>query len=115
MMLGALFLVRSPLTGRGVSPLVALAVTIPFAGISVFLMRSVLRSRKWKPATGPEEMIGELGTVIKPVVAGEGGMIRWRGELWRAFSPLEIGEGKSVRVVRVEGLRVEVAPVETRK
>jgi len=115
MMLGALFLVRSPLTGGGVSPLVALAVTIPFAGISVFLMRSVLRSRKWKPATGPEEMIGELGTVIKPVVAGEGGMIRWRGELWRAFSPLEIGEGKSVRVVRVEGLRVEVAPVETRK
>src|SRR5580765_4470556 len=111
MMLGALFLVRSPLTGGGVSPLVALAVTIPFAGISVFLMRSVLRSRKWKPATGPEEMIGELGTVIKPVVAGEGGMIRWRGELWRAFSPLEIGEGKSVRVVRVEGLRVEVAPV----
>jgi membrane-bound serine protease (ClpP class) len=58
MMLGALFLVRSPLTGRGVSPLVALAVTLPFAGISVFLMRSVLRSRKWKPATGPEEMIG---------------------------------------------------------
>jgi len=115
MMLGALFLVRSPLTGRGVSPLVALAVTLPFAGISVFLMRSVLRSRKWKPATGPEEMIGEVGTVIKPVAAGAEGMIRWRGELWRAFSSQEIGEGKSVRVTRVEGLRVEVAPVETRK
>jgi len=115
MMLGALFLVRSPLTGRGVSPLVALAVTIPFAGISVFLMRSVLRSRKWKPATGPEEMIGEVGTVIKPVAAGGEGMIRWRGELWRAFSSQEIGEGKSVRVMKVEGLRVEVAPVEARK
>ncbi len=115
MMLGALFLVRSPLTGRGVSPLVALAVTLPFAGICVFLMRSVLRSRKWKPTTGPEEMIGEVGTVIKPVAAGAEGMIRWRGELWRAFSSQEIGEGKSVRVMRVEGLRVEVAPVETRK
>ena len=115
MMLGALFLVRSPLTGRGVSPLVALAVTLPFAGISVFLMRSVLRSRKWKPATGPEEMIGELGTVVKPISAGGEGMIRWRGELWRAFSSQEIGEGKSVRVVKVEGLRVEVAPVETQK
>jgi len=115
MMLGALFLVRSPLTGRGVSPLVALAVTIPFAGISVFLMRSVLRSRKWKPATGPEEMIGEVGTVIKPVASGGEGMIRWRGELWRAFSSQEIGEGKSVRVMKVEGLRVEVAPVEAQK
>jgi len=35
--------------------------------------------------------------------------------LWRAFSSQEIGEGKSVRVVKVEGLRVEVAPVETQK
>lgn len=115
MMLGALFLVRSPLTGRGVSPLVALAVTLPFAGISVFLMRSVLRSRKWKPATGPEEMIGEVGTVVKPVAAGAEGVIRWRGELWRAFSSQEIAEGKAARVVRLEGLRVEVAPVEARK
>jgi membrane-bound serine protease (ClpP class) len=89
-----------------------LAVTLPFAGISVFLMRSVLRSRKWKPATGPEEMIGELGTVVQPLSAGSEGMIRWRGELWRAFSSQEIGEGKAVRVVRLQGLRVEVAPAE---
>jgi membrane protein implicated in regulation of membrane protease activity len=60
-------------------------------------------------------MIGEIGTVIKHVAAGGEGMIRWRGELWRAFASQEIGEGKSVRVVRVEGLRVEVAPVEARK
>jgi len=112
MMLGALFLVRSPLTGRGVSPLVALAVTLPFAGICVFLMRSVLRSRKWKPAMGPDEMIGEIGTVVKPVSASSEGMIRWRGELWRAFSSQEIGEGKAVRVVKLQGLRVEVAPAE---
>lgn len=113
MMLGALFLVRSPLTGRGVSPGLAVAVTLPFAVISVFLMRSVLRSRKWKPATGPEEMIGEVGTVVRAVpVAGEG-MIRLHGELWRAFASEAIPDGKSVRVVKVEGLRVRVAPTES--
>ena len=112
MMLGALFLVRSPLTGRGVSPIVAAAVTLPFAGISVFLMRSVLRSRKWKPATGLEEMIGEVGTVVKVIPAAGEGMIRLRGELWRALSSQAIAEGKSVRVLKVEGLRVQVAPTE---
>jgi membrane-bound serine protease (ClpP class) len=112
MMLGALFLVRSPLTGRGVSPIVAAAVTLPFAGISVFLMRSVLRSRKWKPATGPEEMIGEVGTVVKVVPAAGEGMIRLHGELWRAFSSQAIAEGRSVKVLKVEGLRVQVAPTE---
>lgn len=112
MMLGALFLVRSPLTGRGVSPILAAAVTLPFAGISVFLMRSVLRSRKWKPSTGPEEMVGEVGTVVKVVPAAGEGMIRLRGELWRAFSSQPIPEGKSVKVLKVEGLRVQVAPTE---
>ncbi|HJZ64023.1 MAG TPA: nodulation protein NfeD [Candidatus Acidoferrum sp.] len=110
MMLGALFLVRSPLTGRGVSPAIALAVTLPFAGICVFLMRSVLRSRRWKPATGPEEMIGEVGIVMKEVPAGGEGMIRVHGELWKAVSAQPIPEGASVRVLKLEGLRVQVAP-----
>jgi len=112
MMLGATFLVRSPLTGRGVSPVVAAAVTLPFAAISVFLMRSVLRSRKWKPATGPEEMIGEVGTVVKTVSPSREGLIRLHGELWRAFASEPIMEGKSAKVLKVEGLRVQVAPAE---
>src|SRR5208283_4762023 len=41
MLLGAMFLIRSPLTPGGVSVGVALAVTIPFAFIAVFLMRLV--------------------------------------------------------------------------
>jgi len=112
MLLGALFLVRSPLTGGGVSPAIAVAVTLPFAAISIFLMRSVLRSRVWKPATGPEEMIGEVGTVIRAVPASGEGMIRLHGELWRAFASQPIPDGKTVRVVKVEGLRVQVAPAE---
>src|SRR5208337_2402954 len=56
MLLGAMFLVRSPLTPGGVSVGVALAVTIPFAFFAVFLMRLVLRSRRWKVSTGKEEL-----------------------------------------------------------
>ena len=113
MMLGALFLVRSPLTPGGVSPAVAAAVTLPFAGISVFLMRSVLRSRKWKPATGPEEMIGELGVVVTELPSVGEGMIRLRGELWRAVSTQPIPQGKQVKILRVEGLKVHVVPAES--
>ena len=61
MILGALMLIRSPLTGMGVSLGTALSVAIPFAVIIDFLMRLVLRSRTWKPSTGKEELIGEEG------------------------------------------------------
>jgi membrane-bound serine protease (ClpP class) len=111
MLLGAMFLIRSPLTTGGVSLGVALAVTLPFAVFCVILMRLVLRSRKWKNTTGREEMIGSQGVVITSVGDGAEGMIRVHGELWRAFSSAPLAEGKPVRVVRIEGLKLYVEPV----
>ena len=112
MLLGALFLIRSPLTTGGVSLGMALAVTLPFAVLTVFLMRLVLRSRKWKTTTGSEEMIGTQGIVIAAMRNGAEGMIRIHGELWRAISTQPVEEGKPVRVVRIEGLKLYVEPVE---
>jgi membrane-bound serine protease (ClpP class) len=111
MLLGAMFLIRSPLTTGGVSLSVALAVTLPFALFCVILMRLVLRSRKWKNTTGREEMIGSQGVVVTSVGDGAEGMIRVHGELWRAFSSAPLAEGKPVRVVRIEGLKLYVEPV----
>ncbi len=121
MFLGAIFLIRSPLTNAGVSISVALAATLPFAGITVFLMRLVLRSRKWKPSTGPEELVGLTGVVTSPLSLASGGaavaegMIRVHGELWRAASRVPVAQGQSVRVVRVDGLTLQVEPAESQQ
>lgn len=112
MFLGALFLVRSPLTAGGVSLGVAASATLPFAAFAVILTRLVLRSRKWKTATGKEELIGSTGTVTQELKAGAEGMVRVHGELWRAVSLQPVPEGKSVQVTKVEGLKLYVEPVE---
>ena len=112
MFLGALFLVRSPLTAGGVSLGVALAATLPFGVITVVLMRLVVRSRKWKTATGMEELIGSTAIVTAELKAGAEGMVRIHGELWRAVSSQPVPEGKSVQVTKVEGLKLYVEPVE---
>ncbi len=112
MFLGAIFLVRSPLTPGGVSVGVALAGTVPFAVLAVVLMRLVLRSRRWKTATGKEEMIGSQGVAIGPLAAGAEGMVRVHGELWRAESSRQVQEGEAVRILRVEGLKLYVEPAE---
>jgi membrane-bound serine protease (ClpP class) len=114
MILGALMLVRSPLTGMGVSLGTALGVTIPFALIIIFLMRLVMRSLSWKQSTGAEQLVGEVGEVTEPVeVSGGRGMVFVHGELWRAVAPQGIPRGSRVRVKRVEGLTLQVEPVET--
>jgi membrane-bound serine protease (ClpP class) len=115
MVLGALLLIRSPLTGMGVSFGAALGVAIPFAIIIIILMRLVLRSRTWKQSTGREELVGEEGQVTQSVgSAGGRGMVFIHGELWRAATRAgeSIPEGARVRVRRVEGLTLEVEPVE---
>jgi membrane-bound serine protease (ClpP class) len=111
MVLGALMLVRSPLTGMGVSLGASLGVTIPFAVIVILLMRLVLRSRAWKPATGNEELIGEVGEVREQVSA-QNGMVFVHGELWRAHAASAIPEGARIRVRSVDGLTLHVEPVD---
>ncbi len=112
MFLGAIFLIRSPLTPGGVSMGVAVAGTLPFAVLTVFLMRLVMRSRKWKTATGKEELIGAHGLALSPLQAGVEGMIRVHGEMWQAVSSQPVGEGKPVKVLRVEGLKLFVEPAD---
>ncbi len=116
MMLGAVMLVRSPLTGAGVSLGAALGATLPFAAITIVLMRLVLRSRGWEAQTGVENLVHEVGTVTTPIDGGAGapkrGMVRVHGELWQAAAAAAIRPGVRVRVLRVEGLTVYVEPVE---
>ncbi len=113
MVLGALMLVRSPLTGMGVSLGAAMGVAIPCAIIMIVLMRLVMQSRRWKPLTGREQLIGEIGEVTEAVGAGDApGMIFVHGERWRAEARLPIPRGAHVRVRRVQGLTLHVEPVD---
>jgi membrane-bound serine protease (ClpP class) len=116
MFLGAIFLIKSPLTGMGVSGWTALAVTIPFAVIVIILARLVMRSRTWRQSTGKEELIGEEADVTEAIGSAEAmGMVFIHGELWRAASRggVPIPKGARVRVKKVAGLTLEVEPVMT--
>lgn len=112
MLLGAWMVISSPLTAGGVSLSVSLAVTLPFAMITVFLMRLVLKSRAWKQSTGREQLIGSEGEATQAFQPGDAPkeMVRVHGELWRAASTQPIAVGARVRVVGVDGLTLTVEP-----
>jgi membrane-bound serine protease (ClpP class) len=115
MVLGAVMLIHSPITGGGVHVSIALAVAIPVALIVIFLMRLVLRSFKWRQSTGAEQLVGAIGEVTEPVQsAGAKGMVRIHGELWRATAGEPIAKDAQVRVNKVEGLTLLVEPLQGR-
>lgn len=113
MVLGALMLIESPpIPEMRVRLGLALAVAIPFAVITVFLLRLVLTSRRWRPASGQEGLIGLVGEVRQEIGDGRKGLIMVAGELWRATADQKIPVGQRVRVVGLEGLTLHVEPVE---
>ncbi len=112
MVLGALMLVESPpIPELRVRWEIALAVAIPFAVITVILMRLVLKSRRWRAASGREGLLGQVGEV-RQEIGGDArkGLVMVTGELWSAVAREKIGVGQRVRVVSIEGLLLTVEP-----
>lgn len=106
MIAGALMLVEGPIPQLRIRLSTTLAVTFPIAAITVFLVRLVYLSHRRKSVTGEEGMLGEAG-IAKTDIHTEGKVLV-HGEYWNASSDLPIPAGSRIRVVKVEGLKVEV-------
>lgn len=112
MVLGALMLIESPpIPELRVRWELALAVAVPFALITVMLLRLVLRSRHWGATVGRESLVGATGEVRQEIRDARKGLILVAGELWSATAPQTVAVGEKVRVVRMEGLILHVEPV----
>ncbi len=106
MVLGAVMLVDTGIPELSIGWGTAIAVTLPFALITVFLLRLAVKSYQYKVATGSESMVGEIG-VAKTDVAAEG-RVFVHGEWWNANSDQPIPSGQKVRIVGVDGLNLKV-------
>jgi membrane-bound serine protease (ClpP class) len=106
MIAGGLMLVQGPIPQLRVQLGTTLAVTIPLAFITVFLVRLVVLSHRRRSVTGEQGMIGEMGVAITDVHPD--GKVLVHGEYWNASSADPIAAGSRVRVVNVHGLKVKV-------
>lgn len=111
MVLGALMLVESPpIPEMRVRTELAVAVAIPFGIITIVLLRLVLRARRWRVATGSEDLVGAVGEVRQRIDPGRKGLVLVTGELWRAVGSEKLSVGQQIRVVGMDGLLLRVEP-----
>jgi membrane-bound serine protease (ClpP class) len=106
MVIGSLILIDSPIPELKVRLTTSIGITLPFAGITIFLMRLVILSHRKKSVTGEEGLIGEIGLALTDI-EGEG-KVRVHGEIWQASSSSPIRSGDKVKVLEVSGMKVEV-------
>jgi membrane-bound serine protease (ClpP class) len=80
------------------------------AGVLV-LGRLALQAQRRPPATGANAMVGEVGRTRTALAPGQPGQIDVHGEIWRAVSRTPVAPGVSIRVAAVDGLTLDVEPL----
>lgn len=102
------------LIGQGVTFVVTCGLLV---GLTRPLVQRLVFRRGREPRTAVEALPGQVGTVTAPVAPLSPGLVRVGGEVWTAIPAREapISEGERVRVVRVEGVKLVVEPLEQTK
>jgi membrane-bound serine protease (ClpP class) len=81
------------------------------AGLLMLLMATVfMRARKKPVTTGVEQLLHETAIALNDFDTS--GLVDIHSETWRAVTRVPIKKGQRLRVLRVEGLTLEVAPEE---
>jgi membrane-bound serine protease (ClpP class) len=96
-----------PKLGVNLSLAVLVVIMLAWLGFAVFTYRMGSRALRKKPEGGLSSMLGMRGEVVKRL--DPEGMVRIKGELWKAKSAgRKIEAGEVVTVVGQEGLRLVV-------
>jgi membrane-bound serine protease (ClpP class) len=86
---------------------VLVIIMLAWAGFAVFTYRMGSRALRKKPESGLSDMLGMRGEVVKRL--DPEGMVRIKGELWKAKSAgRKIETGEEVTVVGQKGLKLIV-------
>jgi membrane-bound serine protease (ClpP class) len=109
---GTLTLVAAPVPELGVSPWVAISLSIAFGGITWFLVRLAVRARKRKARIGADALVGSPATAMEALAPQ--GHVLVDGEIWQAVANAPVAAGTRLHVVGHKQLLLEVEPEEQR-
>lgn len=109
--LGSIFLYENASGGPAVEPVLAILMTTLTVLFFWFGVRRGIEVQLAAPTVDAEIVVGQVGEARSPV--HRGGTVYVGGELWSARSESPIQRGQRVRVVGLDGLIVDVEPVES--
>jgi membrane-bound serine protease (ClpP class) len=107
---GTLTLVAAPVPEMGVNPWVAVALSLGFGGITVFLVRLAVRARRRKARLGVDALVGSAASAMEPLTPE--GHVLVEGEIWLAMASGPVAAGTRLRVVGHDQFLLRVEPAE---
>ena len=108
LLFGSLMLIDSPLPELQIGLPVILPLTLPLAGILLFLVRLGVRAQAQPAVTGESGMLHTFAQALTAIDPGGVGRVSTHGEIWTATSPDAVKAGERVVVTAINGLVLTV-------
>jgi membrane-bound serine protease (ClpP class) len=105
---GMLTLVVAPVPEMGISPAIALPVSLAFALITLFLVRLAVRARNMKSQLGVDALVGRIAKAMEPLTPE--GHVLVEGEIWKAVASEPVAAGAQLLVAGHENYLLRVTP-----
>jgi membrane-bound serine protease (ClpP class) len=106
---GALMLIDTEVPGFGVPVSLVVTLALITVGFVFAVSAAALKSRRRPIVSGEEQMIGSIAVMLDDT--DHEGWARVHSEQWRVRSNAPVRRGQPVRIIRMDGLVLEVAPV----
>jgi membrane-bound serine protease (ClpP class) len=106
--IGSIMLLDSEVPGFGIAAELIGAMAFLGALVLVAIVYFAMRARRQPQVSGDLAMLHEPAEAIEPFERE--GMVRVRGELWRATSSQPVRAGERLKIVRIDGLTLQVEP-----
>jgi membrane-bound serine protease (ClpP class) len=107
--IGSVMLIDTDIPGYGIPWAVIVPVAFASALFIFFVAGMALKARGRPVVSGPEELIGGIGKILEDF-DGKDGLALVHGETWRVRSKHPLAKGQKIRVVRIDGLILDVEP-----
>ena len=107
---GSIMLLETEMPGYGISYGVIAVFSVTSALFFIFVIGLAVKARQRPVVSGREELIGSIGTALDDF--DQRGFIRVHGEVWTAITERPLRKDQRVRVMKMDGLMLQVEPVE---
>lgn len=106
---GTIIMFDSGVPGFGISYAFVTAIGLIFAVLLIWLLTYLLKLRRRGAVSGVEATVGTIAVAMEDF--SDAGKVWLEGEAWQAHSPVPVHKDQKVVVRTVEGLQLEVEPV----
>jgi len=108
--IGSIILLDKDVPGFSIAREVIGAVALAASVLMLIMVTSFARARRQPVVTGVEQMLQETAVALADF--SHSGPVAVHGERWNAVTRAPVRQGQRLRIVRVDGLTLEVIPAE---